>query len=39
MIVQVKPVVIKMKSSRQFRFLTGPKKLAIVRMYGSTITG
>ena len=28
-----------MRSSRQFSFLNGPKKLVFVRMYGSTITG
>ena len=28
-----------MRSSRQFSFLKGPKKLVFVCMYGSTITG
>ena len=28
-----------MRSSRQFSFLDGPKKLVFVGMYGSTITG
>ena len=28
-----------MRSSRQFSFLNGPKKLIFVGMYGSTITG
>ena len=28
-----------MRSSRQFSFLNGPKKLVFVRMYGSTFTG
>ena len=32
-------VVMQMRSSRQFSFLNGPRKLVFVRTYGSTITG